>query len=68
MMKENYRQRPPREDIMFDSDISNSVSATEFTGMLPTPPLDEDEEESYMNIMEYSPKEVDVFSKKENKL
>lgn len=68
MKKENYKERPPKEDIMFDLDINNSVSAYEFTGMIPTPPANEEEKESYMNIMEYSPKETDIFSEKENKI
>lgn len=68
MRKESYKNKPPREDVVFDLDINNSVSAYEFTGMLPTLPTNEAEEESYMDIMDYSPKTVDIFAENKNKI
>lgn len=68
MKKENYKDRPPKDDVIFDLDINNSVSAYEFTGMLPVPPRSESEKESYMDIQNYSPESVDIFGKHENKI
>ena len=63
MFKEDYR--PPKknnrdDDFLFDLDISNSVSAYDFTGAVPVPPRSEDEKKSYMSILNYSPESINV--------
>ncbi len=68
MKKEDYKKRPPKDDVIFDLDINNSASAYEFTGMIPTPPQSDSERESYMDIQDYSPETVDIFSQKTNKI
>lgn len=39
----------------FEYDFTRASSATECTGLKPTPPLNEAENESYLNIYDYSP-------------
>ena len=64
MFKENYKEKP-KKDFLFDMDISNAVSAYDFTGAVPVPPKNEAEEESYREILNYSPKSLDVSNDKE---
>ena len=47
-------------------DIANAVSAYDFTGALPTPPKNEAEKESYLNVLNYSPETIDVFQQKKD--
>ena len=37
-------------------DFTNAQSMTECTGLEPTPPLNEEENESYLDIYDYTPK------------
>ena len=66
MFKENYK-KPEKDDFLFDMDISNAVSVYEFTGALPTPPKNNSEKESYLDILNYSPETIDIFGQKKEK-
>ncbi len=66
MFKEEYKKNPKKE-FLFDMDISNVVSAYDFTGAVPVPPQNEDEKESYLDILNYSPETIDVFGQKKEK-
>lgn len=66
MFKEEYKKNP-KKDFLFDMDISNAVSAYDFTGAVPVPPQNEDEKESYLDILNYSPETIDVFGHKKEK-
>ena len=66
MFKEEYKKNP-KKDFLFDMDISNAVSAYDFTGAVPVPPQNEDEKESYLDILNYSPETIDVFGQKKEK-
>ncbi len=66
MFKEEYKKNPKKE-FLFDMDISNAVSAYDFTGAVPVPPQNEDEKESYLDILNYSPETIDVFGQKKEK-
>lgn len=46
--KQLLHLRMPSEEELFDSD--NVASATECTGLIPTPPISEEEAESYTEI------------------
>lgn len=61
MFKENYKEKP-KKDFLFDMDISNAVSAYDFTGAVPVPPKNKAEEESYMDILNYSPETIEDFN------
>ena len=61
MLRENYRENP-KNDFMFDLDLTNTVSKYEFTGMMPTPPKNENEEENYKEILNFTPETVDAFN------
>ena len=66
MFKEENKKKPKKE-FLFDMDISNAVSAYDFTGAVPVPPQNEDEKESYLDILNYSPETIDVFGQKKEK-
>lgn len=66
MFKEEYKKNLKKE-FLFDMDISNAVSAYDFTGAVPVPPQNEDEKESYLDILNYSPETIDVFGQKKEK-
>jgi len=66
MRKENYKPTL-KNDVLFDMDIANAASAYEFTGALPTPPHNEAEKESYLNVLNYSPETIDVFQQKKER-
>lgn len=66
MFKEEYKKKPKKE-FLFDMDISNAVSVHDFTGAVPVPPQNEDEKESYLDILNYSPETIDVFGQKKEK-
>ena len=66
MFNEEYKKNPIKE-FLFDMDISNAVSAYDFTGAVPVPPQNEDEKESYLDILNYSPETIDVFGQKKEK-
>lgn len=36
-------------------DLANAISTTDCTGLIPTPPLNEEELESYMDIYDFQP-------------
>ena len=66
MLRENYRENP-KNDFMFDLDITNTASKYEFTGMLPTPPKTDAEAENYKEILNYTPETIDAFQQKKEK-
>lgn len=65
MFKKDYK-KTPKDDFLFDMDIANAASAYDFTGALPTPPQNDAEKESYLNILNYSPETIDVFQQKKD--
>lgn len=53
------KKRPFAEDYnMSKITIDNAESMTDCTGLMPRPPLTEEEKESYANIMEFFPDDV----------
>jgi len=57
------KMTPPEKDVPFPdhfeddefSELINASSYTECTGLIPTPPQNEEEMESYMSIYDYQP-------------
>ena len=66
MLRENYKDIP-KGDFMFDLDITNTASKYEFTGMMPTPPKNDAEEENYKEVLNYSPETIDTFQQKKER-
>ncbi|MDD4237872.1 MAG: hypothetical protein PHT62_04895 [Desulfotomaculaceae bacterium] len=51
MEEKNKKMRPKSDDdILYDSDLDIVASATDCTGLMPTPPLSVAEAESYTEI------------------
>ena len=49
-------QKELKDKDSFDYDITKTNSATDCTGLMPIPPLSEDELESYLDIYDMYPK------------
>lgn len=64
MYKKYYKDPKTENDFI---DIANAASVQEFTGALPRPPRSEDEKESYLDILNYSPETIDVFGEKKKR-
>lgn len=66
MPKKIPKTTPPEKDVKgaalndeYDKfELCNACSSTDCTGLIPTPPLTEEEMESYMDIYDYQPPNV----------
>ena len=53
-----------KKDFNFDDfDFLNSTCMTECTGLIPSAPKDENEEESYFDIVKFSPEDINIYNK-----
>lgn len=60
------KMTPPEKDVQNPNlskehdpfNMTNASSYSDCTGLIPTPPLTEEEEESYMSIYDYQPPDV----------
>ena len=63
-------QKPGKEESYDKFNLANACSAGDCTGLIPTPPMTEEEEESYMYIYDYRPPDathVNAEQEQENK-
>jgi hypothetical protein len=49
-------------DRMFDFDVSNAISQTECTGLIPWAPRNSHELDAYDEIISYSPESANIYS------
>ena len=47
----------------YDFDFLESASTMECTGLIPSSPENEEEMESYFDIMKFSPEDINIYNK-----
>lgn len=59
------KKQPPKQST--EDDFITAVSVTDCTGLMPRPPLTEDEYESYQEILNFAPPSPENLPKGEKK-
>ena len=60
--KRKYPKHVIFKNPMFDFDISNAISSTDCTGLIPWAPSSEEQLDSYDEIMNYSPETANIYN------
>ena len=63
MFKEEKYKEIPKNDIMYDLDMPKTACVYEFTGSIPRPPVNEEERESYKELLNFPVEESGMFEK-----